>query len=264
MKIKNNIIGSIIGVISVLAAIIAIPQKILSENITIISNKFSNNYGIVMPIIAFILGLFISYIYIKYTFKVQVDTKGDKNVLTFRNFENSFQKIVKNGDIDEIKVFGYTSETFYDYFKYALRYNENLGLKILNRSWLAEKIDEELHNEKISSLNLRLWKKSVSIEHHAKKPWDFLTKRDVKYYDLPPIIKGVILKGKRTTVVYFSFYEWVEIPSIGGSQFKGTDTNMIFLEKLNENHIEIIDNLESQFDMIWKLRSQEIVNGKLF
>jgi hypothetical protein len=63
------------------------------------------------------------------------------------------------------------------------------------------------------------------------------------------------LKSKRSKWAFVNFYKWEEIPHDGGSQFKGADLGMIFLNASNLHERSKLEALESQFELVWKYRS---------
>ncbi len=178
------------------------------------------------------------------------------NVLTAKEFERKYQEIFDKHDIRKLLIFGYTYETVRDYQKYDHLYVDGLEIRVLNRCWVAEKIDEDTYNNKIKSLAVRKWHKAETIHKAAETPWTYKAHREVRYYNFcHPIIKGVILKSRKTTWVFVNFYEWQETPHEGGSQFKGADLGMIFLDGSRSGEASKIRALESQFELIWKYRS---------
>jgi len=178
------------------------------------------------------------------------------NILSAAEFERRFHTIFEQQDIRTLLIFGYTHETVRDYQKFEHLYVDGLEIRVLNRSWIAEKIDEEVHNKKIENLKLRPWRKAETISQAARTPWTYTSRREVRYYDFShPIIKGAILKSKKSTWAFVNFYEWQEIPAQGGSQFKGADLGMIFLDGSKLQERLKIHALESQFNLIWKFRS---------
>src|SRR5262249_39682657 len=102
----------------------------------------------------------------------------------------------------------------------------------------------------------RRWRKSETIRQAALTPWTYKARREVRYYNFAhPMIKGAILKSKNATWAFVNFYRWEELPPDGGSQFKGADMGMIFLDGSREEERDKIEALTSQFELIWKYRS---------
>jgi len=251
--------GIVLAIIGILATVLGLkpeewPDKIDSWAIVfkgIGSDVFDNRWKV---IISLIIGLPIGY-YLR--------RARSPNVLAAAEFSRRFQELFEQNDIRTLLIFGYTYETVRDYQKYEHLYEEGLEIRVLNRCWIAEKIDEGIHNSKVEGLNIRRWRKSDTIHQAALAPWTYKARREVKYYDFThPIIKGVVLKSKSSTWAFVNFYKWQEMPSDGGSQFKGADLGMIFLDgAISEERIKI-DALVSQFELIWKYRSYSVEQSR--
>jgi len=175
--------------------------------------------------------------------------------ITSSQFAEMFKQAIESKDYTSIKVFGYTGETVSDYFKYDHKYLGNMELRILNRSWIAEKADEELHNQRVSSLTPRKWDKAGGIKNRSQEPWPFPIKRTVKYYSTPPFVKAIVFKGPKRQEAFVTFYDWKELPSDGGSQFKGASLSMIHIPGESSEGQKVISYLDSQFDYYWKHKS---------
>ncbi|MBI3699113.1 MAG: hypothetical protein HY242_01530 [Afipia sp.] len=249
-------LGILLGVVGISATVLGLkpdewPDKIDSWLIAFqnffVSEALNHKWKITF---AFAVGILTGYIF----------KRGPpNNILTAVEFAHKYQELFANQDIRSLLIFGYTYETVRDYQKYEHFYQDGLDIKVLNRCWIAEKIDEESHNKKIEGLDLRKWRKSETIHQAALSPWTYKARREVRYYDFShPIIKGVILKSKKTTWAFVNFYEWKEVPPEGGSQFKGADLGMIFLDGSISQERSKIHALESQFELVWKFRSHKL------
>lgn len=185
--------------------------------------------------------------------------KRGLNVLSAGEFGRKFQALFSENDIRTLQIFGYTYETVRDYQKYEHLYQEGLDIQVLNRCWMAEKTDEDVHNGRIEGLGLRRWRKSETIRQSAQAPWTYKARREIRYYNFShPIIKGAILKSKNSTWAFVNFYKWEELPPTGGSQFKGGDLGMIFLDGSRQEEKSKIEALASQFELVWKYRSYRL------
>jgi hypothetical protein len=252
-------VGIVLAILGILATVLGLkpddwPDKIASWA-TIFKNFatefFDNKWKVAL---ALIVGLLLGYI---------LKRRRPPNILTAAEFAKRYQDLFENRDIRTLLIFGYTYETVRDYQKYEHFYQEGLDIRVLNRCWIAEKIDEEAHNKKIEGLNLRKWKKSETIHQAALSPWTYKARREVRYYDFShPIIKGAILKSKKCTWAFVNFYKWQELPLDGGSQFKGADLGMMFLDGSNLEERMKIEALESQFELIWRFRSYSIEQAR--
>jgi hypothetical protein len=201
-------------------------------------------------IAAFALGVLAQKIFASF------GVKESSNVLNAAQFADMYSYILHRNKISEMLMFGYTNETVRDFQKYEEYYEADLLIRVLNRSWIAEKIDEDAYNEKIRGLNLRKWTKAERIKLDSSAPWTYRAKRQVRYYDFShPFVKGIVLKSSENIWAFITFYEWQELPASGGSQFKRFDTGMIFLDGSAPEEKKKIDALKSQFELIWNFRS---------
>jgi hypothetical protein len=173
-------------------------------------------------------------------------------IISAEDYESEVRDLIKSEVYPVIKVLGYTGETVLtDLFRFDDRYRGNLEVRFLHRNWLVERYDESTHNEKYE--NLRPWKKSEAIRTLAYEDWEHPLRRQFRYYYRQPIVKGMILCKPRGQgrVAYVSFFQWVERPEEGGSEFKGTGMSLISLTDNTELGKNFIDNLESQFEYEW-------------
>lgn len=208
---------------------------------------------LVVSLLVFVFGIWLGYLISRH--KGRSRLAKPSIAITSNQFSELFKQAIESKDYTSIKVFGYTGETVSDYFKYDHKYLGNMELRILNRSWIAEKANEELHNQRVSSLIPRKWDKARGIKNRSQEPWPFPIKRTVKYYSTPPFVKAIVLKGPKRQEAFVTFYDWKEVPSDGGSQFKGASLSMIHIPGQSSEEQKVISYLESQFDYYWNHRS---------
>lgn len=251
-EVALAILGIVLAIVGILATILGLKPDEWPEKIELwthllqvfVAESIANKWKLLIFALAtFALGF-------------SVRRKRSPNVLSAAEFTERYQNLFAKNDIRTLLVFGYTYETVRDYQKYEHLYEDGLEIRVLNRCWIAERADEETHNKKIEGLNIRRWKKSETIRQMAQTPWTYKARRQVRYYNFShPLIKGVILRSKHTSWAFVNFYKWEEVPSNGGSQFKGADMGMIFLDGSQPEEQSKIDALASQFELIWKYRS---------
>jgi hypothetical protein len=248
----NSIVGTVLAIAGLLIAVVALTPGEWDQKITawhgvagaLAQEVYANKLKLLLVLL---LGCALGY---------GVKSSRSTSILSPSEFEKKFCEIFDNNDIRTLCIFGYTFETVRDYAKYDHYYIEGLTIRVLNRNWFAERADEDAHNQRIEKLDLRPWKKAETIQKAAETPWTYKAQRVVRYYDFThPLIKGTILKSKSGVWAFVNFYEWQEMPRDGGSQFKGADLGMIFLDGARPHERLKIIALESQFELIWKYRS---------
>lgn len=241
--------GTILSILGIITTIIIVSPNDIYKNAKdweyiLISKELIFLYsGIILGVLSYYL----------YTLFNQNSVYHKKIFITAEEFEKLFYDLLESEVFTEIKIFGYTGETVTDYFKYSHRYKKSMKLKILNRHWLSEKNDEELHNERLKDTDIRPWDKSRAIKHLAERPINFELQVETRYYNIHPLVKAIILINEKRTVAFFSFYYWDEMPKLGGSQFKGSALPMLFIEGIGDSDKQILINLETQFDYLWKI-----------
>jgi F0F1-type ATP synthase membrane subunit c/vacuolar-type H+-ATPase subunit K len=179
-------------------------------------------------------------------------TKGSG--VSAEGFEAEFHRLIFSEAVRVVKVFGYTQETMSDYLRFDHR-KRAVTMRVLNRSWLAEKADELDYNHAHAAQGARPWRKSRAIRAGAKRlaPSGPLT-REIRYYDGPPIIKAIIFcSGSSPLEAFVSFYRWEPLPYDGGSPYKGADLSMLHLRSADDHEAAVMSYLESQFDREWEL-----------
>lgn len=174
------------------------------------------------------------------------------NVLTDAEYRAEFRELVSGGEIVEVSIFGYTGETVLaDLLAYEDRYR-SLRVRMLHRNWLMEESDEKRHNDRRETSKSRPWKKSAAIRRTATEPWEHTMRREIRYYDGPPQIKGVVLSdGRGPLVAFLSFFKWDATPSEGGSPFKGIPKGIVKLSREEPGEAEVITYAVSQFELMW-------------
>jgi len=173
--------------------------------------------------------------------------------ISAEEFEERFDRTIALDFIRVIKVFGYTQETMSDYLRFDHR-KRPIEMRVLNRSWRAEREDENAYNKINQKMGLRPWHKSDAIRASSKRqPPPGALRRIVRYYQWPPTIKAILLCTDTTVHEGFiSFYECQEPPPDGGSPFKGADRSMIHLVSATREAADVLHYLETQFEYMWK------------
>lgn len=173
------------------------------------------------------------------------------------HFTSYFREIISKNP-QEIRIFGYTSETLSDYIRYDDRY-KNITIKILLRNWIKEKEDEENYNSTIGKGSSRPWKKWENLKIKATE-WNHAGdskvnyKIELKFYDEVPIFKGIIVIYQNKEIeVFLGLYQWILLPPEGGSQFKGDKGAVVHLYSKSNDELErkLVLRTVSQFDRMW-------------
>ncbi len=174
---------------------------------------------------------------------------------------------IRHGDYDEISVFSYTNESLYEYLASPLL---NVNIRVLARNWLKEEEEETQYNKKIAKAAVRAgttkeyitpWTKSKVIQSIAEilmettvaKP--FKNKIEVRFYDYPPIFKGVLLQNSKShrRAAYFGFYYYEHYPARahGGSPYVGDNLSGVWLSDDGGPKTKLLDALASRFEELW-------------
>lgn len=171
------------------------------------------------------------------------------------DYRNYFQALIKEAAYPIVKFFGYTGEVLSsDLLTYLSRYSLNVELRILQRNYVVEELDEQNHNSKLPQ-GIRPWNKSKAIKQMCEETWHYSLKRTIKYYSHQPILKGCIFCNHegRAIIGFANFQRWEPLPSSGGSVFKSVPSDMIMINPENNTHLEILlDRLNSQFEYEWE------------
>ncbi len=164
-----------------------------------------------------------------------------------------FRESIEKGDISLIKVFGYTGEVVLNnLMRYEDRYRGGVELRLLHRNWVREREDEQRHNAMPSASRSRPWRKSEQIRQAAVAPWDHALAREIRYYEHPPVIRGVVLCGAGDRrEAFVTFLNWTPTPEAGGSPHKGAGLSMLHVPGETDGQRNVIRYLESQFDREW-------------
>ncbi len=177
---------------------------------------------------------------------------------------------LKNGKDIEVLVFAYTSETLDKFINFKSHY-KNVRIKVLLRNWVSEWKEQKNHNIEIkkSRSTARPWKKVRTIVDKVRFYRDQSNTKmgyviDTKFFDYPPILKGIIVINNETRYSegYIGFFKW--IPSLklielgsngpGGSPYKGYEGSVIHLHnKGNEYEKDLLDRYISQFRLHWEI-----------
>lgn len=213
-------------------------------------DALSDAWRIVVP---FALGTFAGFGLHAY---VRISSEADGlELLNADDYEPKFRERLAAREFSQVKVFGYTGEVFLnDLIEYDDRYNGNLELRILNRSWTSEALEEERHNAALDP-GTRPWKKADAIRRLGEtneNEWSHSLRRTFKYYDHSPCIKGLILcaaGGERE--LFLTFHRWSEKPENGGSPHKGKGMSVLYVCGNNAVQRDFIALVESQFDREW-------------
>jgi hypothetical protein len=256
---REVFIGFVLAIVGILATVLALKPDEWPEKFqawvhwaqTLLDQATVTLVG--AAIVAFAIGVFAQKIFASF------GVKENSNVLNAAQFGDKYSHVLHSNKISEMLMFGYTNETVRDFQKYEEYYEADLLIRVLNRSWIAEKIDQDAYNEKIKGLSLRKWTKAERIKLDSSAPWTYKAKREVRYYDFShPFLKGIVLRSSERIWAFITFYEWQELPAGGGSQFKRSDAGMIFLDGAAPEDKKKIDALKSQFELIWKFRSYSV------
>lgn len=170
-------------------------------------------------------------------------------------YRNCFQALIKSAAYPVVKFFGYTGEVLSaDLLTYLSRYSLNIEMRILQRNYVIEELDEQEHNARIPA-NIRPWNKSKAIKQMCYEVWNYSLKRTIRYYSHHPILKGCLFCNSegRAIIGFVNFQRWDKMPSSGGSVFKSVPSDMIMLNPENNVNLEILlARLNSQFEYEWE------------
>ena len=170
-------------------------------------------------------------------------------------YRNYFQALIKEAAHPIVKFFGYTGEVLSsDLLTYLSRYSLNVELRILQRNYVIEELDEKEHNAKLPE-GIRPWNKSKAIKQMCEEAWNYSLKRTIKYYSHQPILKGCLFCNSegRAIIGFVNFQQWDPYPSTGGSVFKSVPSDMIMVNPENNTHMEVfLNRLNSQFEYEWE------------
>jgi len=247
---KQGVIGGgVIAVVAIIITIIAVSPKTWEDNFTqwYIFIVAISNYLLIL-----LVGILISVIII-------LEKKRRNFILRLISgdeYTDDFKKLLKSGNYPIVKIFGYTGEVVNnDLITYLDRYCSGIEIRYLHRSWIVEEKDEKVHNKMIEHSKIRPWNKSKSIKETAFKDWNSTLKRDIRYYEHQPIIKGAIFcdKYQKPTIAFINFQKWVYNPEDGGSVFKSVPSDMIKIDsKTNSKFQELTERINSQFEYEWR------------
>lgn len=211
--------------------------------------------GTLLPVggylVTLALGCAIGY---SINFRATTNRKGAR-LINDEEYREQFRKLIKQRKYHVIKIFGYTGEVVTnDLIEYGDRYNSQLEIRLLQRNWLVEELDERAHNQRPEARGLRKWNKSDAIKRMAFGKWNHAMKREIRYYSHHPILKGAILcspdDGK--TVAFIGLLRWDPSPRDGGSVFKSVPGHMLMIHSdEGQSAKDIIDRIQSQFDYEW-------------
>ena len=176
------------------------------------------------------------------------------SIIEENEYRTYFQALIKEAAHPIVKFFGYTGEVLSsDLLTYLSRYSLNMELRILQRNYVIEQIDEQEHNEKLPK-GIRPWNKAKAIKQMCNEVWNHSLKRTIRYYSHQPILKGCLFCNSegRAIIGFVNFQQWVPLPSDGGSVFKSVPSDMIMINPENNTHLEVLlTRLNSQFEYEW-------------
>lgn len=174
---------------------------------------------------------------------------------------------IRHGDYNEVSVFSYTNESLYEYLASPL---PDVNIRVLARNWLKEEEEEIKYNKKIADAVLKAgttkeyiipWTKSKVIRSIAEilidvtvaKP--FNNKIEVRFYDYPPVFKGVLLRNSKThrRAAYFGYYYYEHYPARAheGSPYIGDNLSGVWLSDDDGPKTKLLDALSSRFEEFW-------------
>jgi hypothetical protein len=114
------------------------------------------------------------------------------SIIEENEYRTYFQALIKEAAHPIVKFFGYTGEVLSsDLLTYLSRYSLNMELRILQRNYVIEQIDEQEHNEKLPQ-GIRPWNKAKAIKQMCNEVWNHSLKRTIRYYSHQPILKGCL------------------------------------------------------------------------
>ena len=239
-------VGIVLAVVGLFVAVLAVNPKDWRHNIGTWTSDTAHHWLVILLCLgSFCLGGAVW----RKVFPSGSDASAE--VIGAEAFEERFSKSMALDVVRVIKVFGYTQETMSDYLRFDHR-KRPIEMRVLNRSWLAEEVDEATYNAANAKQGLRMWNKSQAIRSNATRqlPPGAL-RRVIRYYDRPPCIKAILLCGDTILEGFVSFYEWQNPPSDGGSPFKGADLSMIHLRQDSQEAADVLHYLDSQFELAW-------------
>lgn len=140
-----------------------------------------------------------------------------------------------------------------DLIRFDDRYASTTEYRLLHRNWLAEEKDEASHNA-AEGTRRRPWAKSQSIRSLGLAEWNFPSRREIRYFDHQPIVKGVLFfrQGEsQPAAALLTFQYWQALPPDGGSEFKGTRQSSILLRDDSPEAQDVLKYLDSQFEYEW-------------
>ncbi len=177
-------------------------------------------------------------------------------LLDDKEYRDQFRKCLAEGKFTLVKVFGYTGEVVMtDLIEYNDRYKGDLEVRLLQRDWLIEKHDEEMHNQRPENHELRKWDKSRAIRAMAHQEWPHSMKRIIRYYSHQPILRGAMLSAQDSeeSVAFIGLIRWEPAPTRGGSVFKSVPGHVLMVpSSLGRAAKDIIDRLNTQFEYDWR------------
>ena len=229
------------------------------DSIDFYRNLNINNYSRRQTDISFFVNRIMQGLEERKIIDKQSDVDEDKltsgiTLIEEDEYINVFQALIKEAKYPIVKFFGYTGEVLSaDLLTYLSRYSLNIDLRILQRNYVIEEIDEKNHNEKLSP-GIRPWNKSKAIKQMCHEVWNYSLKRTIRYYSHQPILKGCLFcnDSGRAIIGFVNFQRYEPSPSTGGSVFKSVPSDMLMIKPENNVHVEILlDRLNSQFEYEW-------------
>ncbi len=187
-------------------------------------------------------------------------------LLDDEEYRKQFRECLKERKVIRVKIFGYTGEVVTnDLIEYGDRYRPELEVRLLQRNWIVEQTDEIAHNQRPEVRGLRKWNKSQAIKNMALEAWPYSMKRNIRYYDHHPILKGAILSSSddEEIVAFIGLLKWDPLPANGGSVFKSVPGHVLMIRSSDgQSARDMIKRIQSQFDYDWLhgLTADELVS----
>lgn len=205
-----------------------------------------------------IFGIIIGLLFGRYAFPGKHKSSFNKpETMTESEFSDKLHAAMRDKKLRRIDVWAYTTETVNEIIKYDDKNLDGLNIRVLIRNWHEEKLDEDSYNVIKSKLSGRKWSKSDAIKALEGESWRYQSRRDVRlYWGYHPLLKLIIAHFSGDEVIGFvSFYDWMPLPSNGGSPFKGSSRTGFFMTSSNSSTNIILDYLQHQFEFVWKHKS---------
>jgi uncharacterized membrane-anchored protein YhcB (DUF1043 family) len=248
----SAVAGGVVTVGGLLIAILTVPPNAWGQDLHGWADVIRPTvFYVATATVALLVGVFCGRLMHR---AAPASSNRDPSLLDHEEYVSAFRAALESGRYNVVKVFGYTGEVVSnDLIRFSDRYRSDLELRVLSRSWLVEKTDEDMHNQQAVRSGMRPWKKADSIKSQAIASWNHSLRRLARYYSHQPTFKGCLLcePDGPATAAFVGWLRWSPLPRSGGSQFKSVDVPVLLLSAADPKQQRLIEALESQFDYEW-------------